>query len=259
VTNKTSQTVRRELVGNELRRLRNAAKLTLRDVSIRMHASDSWLCRVESGSRAIQFEDVASLLTLYRADQATKARLLDIARHSAEDRWLQSATEDHISYQHTLITLEAKAERISVFEPLSIPDLLQTSAYATARMTSIHDTGHRLTILRQRQSILDQRTPPNLLAIIHESALHRAPGNTDVMPQQWEHLQNLQDRPNINILIIPNETIPPISGFEVINFPHRTPVVTIEHLTTTLFLENPTDCTPYLDTVDRLTQDANAI
>jgi len=60
-------TVRIEVLGDELRRLREASGLTLAQVGERIGLSISHLSRLESGNRPQSVEDVAALLVVYSA------------------------------------------------------------------------------------------------------------------------------------------------------------------------------------------------
>ena len=58
-------TVRIEVLGEELRRLREASQLTLTEVVARIGISESHLSRIEKGKRVPSPEDVAALLVVY--------------------------------------------------------------------------------------------------------------------------------------------------------------------------------------------------
>ena len=63
--NGPDSTVRVEVLGEELRRLREARGLTQTEVARRIGCHESHLCKMEMGERAQHVEDVASLLAIY--------------------------------------------------------------------------------------------------------------------------------------------------------------------------------------------------
>src|SRR6266498_3307195 len=77
-------TVRIEVLGAELRRLREACGLTLVEASKRVGISMSQLSRLETGVRAQRLEDVASLCTVYEFFGYPRPALLHFTRPSPE-------------------------------------------------------------------------------------------------------------------------------------------------------------------------------
>jgi Domain of unknown function (DUF5753) len=55
-----------------------------------------------------------------------------------------------------------------------------------------------------RQSILSRRKPPVYVAAIGEFALRYAPCGAEVMAEQLHHLQEMMQRPNITIIVVPH-------------------------------------------------------
>jgi transcriptional regulator with XRE-family HTH domain len=106
---------------------------------------------------------------------------------------------------------EQRATLIRWFEPLLVPGLLQTEAYARAltnwkpfSASAVEDT------LRERlarQSVLDHA---ELRVLILGSVLQREVGNASVMSEQIDHLVNLGERASITLQIVPD--IPSVAG-----------------------------------------------
>jgi transcriptional regulator with XRE-family HTH domain len=103
---------------------------------------------------------------------------------------------------------EAQARRLRSFEPLVVPGLLQTEAYARAilstRMGATREELDEAVAGRmERQRILEREHPPELWVILDEAVLRRPVGGPDVMRDQLVRLVEAGQRPNIAIQVIP--------------------------------------------------------
>ena len=103
---------------------------------------------------------------------------------------------------------EAQARRLRSFEPLVVPGLLQTQAYARAilstRMGATREELDDAVAGRmERQRILDREHPPELWVILDEAVLRRPVGGAEVMRDQLARLAGAARRPNIAIQVIP--------------------------------------------------------
>jgi transcriptional regulator with XRE-family HTH domain len=103
---------------------------------------------------------------------------------------------------------EAEAVELRSFEPLIVPGLLQTEAYARAllrtRMGITEDEFEAMVAARmERQAILVREKPPTLWVLLDEGALHRPVGDALVMHEQASHLAAAARRPNIVLQVVP--------------------------------------------------------
>jgi transcriptional regulator with XRE-family HTH domain len=103
---------------------------------------------------------------------------------------------------------EAQARRLRSFEPLVVPGLLQTEAYARAilstRMGATRDELEEAVARRmERQRILDREHPPELWVILDEAVLRRPVGGADVMRDQLVRLAAAGERHHVAIQVIP--------------------------------------------------------
>ncbi|GDY69042.1 hypothetical protein SAV14893_084350 [Streptomyces avermitilis] len=123
-------TVRRRRLGAELRRLRKASDLTSAQVAERLLVSQPKISLLENGHRAISPRDVRDLCELYGVtDRQVIDSLMRMARESGQQGWWN--TYGNIP-NSVYIGLETDASSIHTYEPMVIPDLLQTPAYAHA-------------------------------------------------------------------------------------------------------------------------------
>ncbi|MGW7585293.1 helix-turn-helix domain-containing protein [Kitasatospora sp. NPDC054768] len=106
---------------------------------------------------------------------------------------------------------EALAEQIRIFENDVIAGLLQTRAYATAIQLGAVRQGistpklaeERIEFRLARQKLLERATPPLVHVVLDESCLRRVVGGRDVMVEQLLRLEELADRPEVIIQVVP--------------------------------------------------------
>ena len=103
---------------------------------------------------------------------------------------------------------EAEATQLRSFEPLIVPGLLQTEAYARALMRTrmgVTEEEFEATVAArlERQAILARDRPPTLWVLLDEGVLHRPVGDAQVMYEQAKHLAATARRPNIVVQLIP--------------------------------------------------------
>jgi transcriptional regulator with XRE-family HTH domain len=103
---------------------------------------------------------------------------------------------------------EAHARRLRSYEPVVVPGLLQTEAYARAvlstRVGATADELDEAVAARMgRQNVLDRDHPPELWVILDEAVLRRPVGGRDVMREQLKYLADAARRPSVVIQVIP--------------------------------------------------------
>ncbi|MFD4131366.1 helix-turn-helix domain-containing protein [Streptomyces goshikiensis] len=255
-----SPTVRRRRLGAELRRLRRAAGMTTQQVAGRLLVSQSKISLLETGRRAINPRDVRDVCELYEVtDPALVASLMRMAKESGRQGWWVAYGD--VPYS-VFVGMETEAASIHSYEPLVIPGLLQTPAYAAAviRETNPHITaGEAATRLEVRLRRQHRAHHParslRLWVVLDESALHRAVG-AGIMREQLEHLNRLSAQPHITVQVLTHAAgaHPGVSGqFSILTFPDSDAgVVYLERFTSDLYLEKPADRRPYQFMYDHL-------
>src|SRR5215469_14174041 len=90
----TGPTVRRMILGTQLRRLRERAGITRADAGHNIRASDSKISRLELGRVGFKERDVTDLLTLYGVtDAEERDQLLQLARQTNQPGWWHRYTD----------------------------------------------------------------------------------------------------------------------------------------------------------------------
>ena len=204
-------TLYRRRLRSELRKAREAAGMTQRDVAEAMDWSPSKLIRIESGTVNISTNDLRALLGHYNIDSTRIETLVNTARTAREvvSRWniyRDVATPEFIAF----LGYESSAAIIRDFNPVLVPGLLQTEEYARTVLKLFKSENPQkvdpLVDLRvQRQELLVHEPTPKLHFIIDEAVIHRAVGGRDIMRRQLRHLQEVAEYPNISIRVVPFE------------------------------------------------------
>ena len=250
-----SPTVRRRRLALELRRLREAARLTCEEVAEHLECSTSKVSRIETGRVSVSPRDVRDMLDLYGVSAQQGASLVQLARDSRQKGWWHAYSDTIQPQFATYIGLESAASEIRIYEVTLIPALLQTEDYARTVIAAgivggDHDGLERnVELLMARQPPLTSDDPPRLWAVLDEAALRRTVGGAGLMRLQLDHLLDLSRLPNVAIQVIPfGAGAHPAMGrpFVILAFPERADpdVVYLEDLTSALYVED-------VDEVDR--------
>jgi len=251
-----SPTVRRRRLALELRRLREAAKLTCEEVAEHLECSASKISRVETGRVSVSPRDVRDMLELYGVPVAQRESLVQLARDSRQKGWWHAFSDTMQPQFATYVGLESAASEIRIYEVSLIPELLQTEDYARAvirsgMMSSPSDDIDRQVALRMaRQPAITRDDPPKVWAVLDEAALRRQVGGPGLMRLQLEHLLAQASLPNVAVQVIPfGGGAHPAMGrpFIILVFPERvdTDVVYLEDLTSALYVEDVAEVDRY--------------
>lgn len=245
----TPATPRSRRLGRELRRLRDGAKLTLEEAGKLIGSSGSRIQRIESGEIKPRPGDVMELLVAYGQpiDGEPGRSLLTMTRELREVGWWQRLNALPTRYA-TMISYEEEATEIRNFEPVLIPGLLQTEAYARAvisvgRETDSDVIDQRVQARMKRQAILTRKPrTPRLSVVIAEAALMVEVGGVDVMREQLDHLTTMAGQANIQIQVLrfaAGAHMADQGGFLILKGSDDPPLGYIDTLAGALFLESP--------------------
>jgi transcriptional regulator with XRE-family HTH domain len=249
-----SPTVRRRRLAQELRRLREAARLTCEEVAEQLECSASKISRVETGRVSVSPRDVRDMLEIYGVPEDQRDSLVQLARESRQKGWWHAYGDSVQPHLATLLGLESAASEIRIYEVNLIPGLLQTEDYARAvlaagNLNSSRSEIERLVALRMERQQVAGANMPKVWAVLDEAALRRQVGGPEVMRVQLEHLREVSAMANVSLQVIPfGGGAHPAMGrpFVVLVFPERIDpdVVYLEDLTSALWVED-------VDQVDR--------
>ncbi|SDJ38868.1 Helix-turn-helix domain-containing protein [Actinokineospora alba] len=199
----------REL-GDLLRGYREAAGLTLRQLSPKLGYSTACLHRLETGYRGTTTEtEVVHYMAACGAHYKDVRKLIDACRATNDDRgyWLCPHGQWMGDSLRSLIFHESSASKSVSYEPELIPGLLQTEAYARALFAradiSEEHRAARVQARMERQRILFRNNPAKFIFFIQERALRLEVGTYRIMTEQLLAMLFLADQWNISIRIVP--------------------------------------------------------
>ncbi|GAB3856421.1 helix-turn-helix transcriptional regulator [Micromonospora andamanensis] len=117
-------------------------------------------------------------------------------------------------------TIVGQASKLRWFEPIYVPGLLQTEAYARAVFESgdllaAEEVTSRLTDRIESQNVLYGDRPPQIIAILDEGVLRRLVGSRKIMADQATHLARVAtEHPKVTVHVVSRsgEEYPALGG-----------------------------------------------
>jgi len=261
-------TVLRILLGAQLRRLREARRISLEEAGNVIRASHSKISRLETGRVGFKDRDIADLLTFYGVtDETERQAMRDLASRANKQGWWHDYSDVLPPWFEAYVGLEEAATQVRAYEVQFVPGLLQTGDYARS-VTLLgypnapgRELDRRVGLRLMRQAVFTRPEPPNFWVVLDEAVLRRPIGGVDIMRAQVRHLIEMSQRPNVTIQIVPF-----LAGghaaaggpFSILRFAeHDLPdVVYLEQLTSSLYLDKPEIVDNYLMVMDRLAVEA---
>jgi transcriptional regulator with XRE-family HTH domain len=261
-------TVLRMLLGNQLRRLREAARITPDRAAYEIRASRSKISRMEHGRVSFKPRDVDDLLGLYGVtDEKSRTAMLALAAQANEPGWWSKFGDILPDWFEAYLGLEGAASMLRTFELQFVHGLFQTEAYARAvtvlghKAASDEEVERRVGLRMKRQDLLEGAEPPRVWSVMDEAALRRPVGGRAVMRTQLERLIEMAAPPRVTLQVVPFRRgghAGAGGSFTVLRFrePDLPDVVYIEQLTSALYLERRQDVDHYLEVMNRLSASA---
>lgn len=241
----------RRRLGLELRALRKAAGLSLAEAANQLDLPGApSLSRIENGKQRVPPTSVFGYFEIYGLHDEPRRRhireLAKLANSGKRSNLLneyRSAIPDPFANYLELEDLATKSEAFASI----VPGLLQTEAYATAIVEGSRSWSHQREInnfvaLRMaRQRALVRQEPLHLWCVLDEAALVRRVGGSAIMKAQLEHMIDMSDEhKHIDVQVLPFDRgahAGTDGTFQLLHFPAGPPVVVVEQVTTSLYLE----------------------
>ncbi len=257
-----SPTVLRILLGAQLRRLREAKRISLEEAGSVIRASRSKVSRLETGRVGFKDRDIVDLLTFYGVtDEKEREAVRALAIRANSPGWWRDYADVLPSWFEEYVGLEEAASQIRAYEVQFVPGLLQTEDYARAvtmlAYSNPKEINRRVRLRMARQAILTRQDPPSLWAVLDETLLRRPIGGSGVMRAQLNHLIEVSQRPNVTVQVVPFKAGGHAAAggpFSVLRFAEYDlpAVVYLEQLTTAQYLDKPDVVDGYLAVMERL-------
>jgi hypothetical protein len=262
--------VARLALGAQLRRLRAQARQEQAAAATAIQASTTKISRMEGGQTSMTRRDISELLNLYGVtDPELRDRMLGLADQSQEPGWYGMFPDVLSASMRHSLSLEAEASVIMTYDPMAVPALLQTSAYARSVASRTPDDprwrgGLGVRARARRRALLEVADPPRLWALIHEAVLARAPGGDPrILRGQLESIRadvttaRTGKAPNITVQIVPDyaqDALLAPGPFTILRFPHPDvgPFVCYETLSTIRCTNAPAEADAHQEIFDSL-------
>jgi len=260
--------VLRIVVGTQLRRLREARKITRQTAGYTIRASDAKISRLELGRVGFKQRDVADLLTLYGVtDPKEREAFLALAAQASAPGWWHTYRDVLPGWFGNYLGLEQAASVIRNYEVQFVPGLFQIEDYARTVVmlgypgANADDIDQRVALRMARQEVLARPDPPRVWAVVDEAALRRVVGGREVMRAQLEHLCAMAELPNVTLQILQFKAGGHSAAggpFSILRFsdPDIQDMAYLEQLTSALYLDKATDVDNYVMVMDRLSTEA---
>ncbi|MDI3407360.1 helix-turn-helix domain-containing protein [Streptomyces cavernicola] len=189
--------------GARLRREREAKGLKQEELATLMDYSSTHISAVETGRK---------MPTLRFSRSVDRALGTDGTADTFERQWREMQHGSLLEGFPEFVGYEGRAAEIRLYEVGVMPGLLQTSQYAAAladsavkrRAISAEQARERVSVVAERQSVLDRRkNPPEVFVVLDEGCIRRPVGEPDVMDAQLALLIDFAKQPNTTLQVAP--------------------------------------------------------
>ncbi|MDX2823394.1 XRE family transcriptional regulator [Streptomyces ipomoeae] len=256
-------TVRSRRLGAALKRYRRAAKIDQAHAAGVLGVDQARVSRIESGHVTARILEVRVLLDAYGVDDPeVLAKLEDLAKRSKHRGWwLEHAAhlrQDYLDY----IALEDDATYIREWQPVVVPGLLQTAAYAEAAIAA---TPHyiaperiaQLAKVREARQAKIEEGGATYTAILWEAVVRHPLTSVSIHRDQLSAILEVGERQNVTVQVLPfgaGAIAGSTSAFQSFSFESDPTVeaVALENLRGASVLEAPEDLAAYANSFDQL-------
>jgi transcriptional regulator with XRE-family HTH domain len=197
--------IARRRLALELRRLREAQGLTIEHVAKAVGLSVSTISRIENAQVRVRRGEVREILDVLNVSQEEQDRLLELAVEALQKAWWYRSYRDlTIPYAD----FEAAASTNLLYQPLVVPGLLQTEAYARNVFQALRigleppNVERWVAFRMEREKRFMKEGRPAFHAVLDEAVLRRPIGGPAVMRKQLARLVELSERPNVKLQVL---------------------------------------------------------
>lgn len=199
----------RSALGKRLRELRRSAGITGRELAESLSWPASKVSKLENGRQAPSTRDIRDWTRITGSEGEAQALLTSLhtleIQHAEWQSQLRGGLRPH---QQELAEIDARTRSFRVFDPATIPGVLQTAEYARARFAEgallfgvPDDIDYAVRARMQRQELLYRRDK-QFHFVITEAALRYRRSALDVHITQLDRLMSLSALPNVRLGII---------------------------------------------------------
>ena len=206
---RSNPTARQERLGTELRKLRERAGLTAREVAQLLEVDQAKVSHLEAGRVSVSEERIRRLASHCACDDRPLVEALVMMATERVRGWWEEHRGVLPRGFLDLAEAEFHAESVRMVRIADIPGIMQTEAHArslfgyTVPELSPDELEARVAHRVQRRAVLNRCPPPVLQAVIHEAALRMQVGGASTAREQLALLLELSELPTVEIRVIP--------------------------------------------------------
>jgi hypothetical protein len=194
------------LFGRQIRQFRlRANSMSVAHAARSMGMSESKYRKLEAGTNdSLKLPDAYSAAVVYGLSSEETRHLIALVDAADSHGWYHDydVSPEFAHY----IEQEGAASKIYIVEQNLVYGLFQTEAYLEGLKVNLPgakggaDNGLRI---NRQEEVLNGDNPPEIVYITDEAALHREIGSPEAMRRQLRHLLEMNERDNIEILVVP--------------------------------------------------------
>lgn len=254
----TSFDTRRQHFGERLRRLRDEAGVTGRDLAASLGWPHSKISKLENGKQTAEDSDVVAWVAALGEPASVERELLDELAEVRVSKaaWRAQLRAGHRARQQHSLDIEAAASRIRNVEFGVVPGYVQTADYARCVFRtqadlldiSSADVEESVRVRMQRQQVLYQAKDIEIL--VSEHALRHPVAPPETMVTQLDRLISAVGLPGLRFGVLPQmRRLPTITmnGFIMLD-----DLVMVEQVSNELTIDDPEQVAIYHRLADRL-------
>ncbi|WP_406199276.1 helix-turn-helix domain-containing protein [Kitasatospora sp. NBC_01560] len=205
---RTQISERQKRFGAELRRLREAAGLAVKDAGATIGMGGPQLSHIEAARTGLDPARLTTLLGTYGCTDETYMAILHELGASDGKGWWTEFKGKVPTLALDLAEVENRAVSLASYDTLYIPGLLQLPAYTEAIYEHSYrertwDVGTAVRFRMERQRILTDGKSRQFRFVVHEAALRMRFAGDMAMRAQLLHLLDMAELPNVTIQVLP--------------------------------------------------------
>jgi transcriptional regulator with XRE-family HTH domain len=251
---------RARALSGALRKAREDAGVSVREVARRLGISHSVVSYWETSKRVPRIEDVASYLTAIGVTGDEREAILTLGRDADAQNWLTVGIPGISQQLNGTMECERAASAITDWSPHIVTGLLQTSDYARSIIGGgtlpTNEVEARVLVRMGRRDVITRSNPVRLTAFLGEAALHEMIGGPRVMADQLRFVAKLaSESETITVQVVRSYQgwHPGLNGpFVLYDFEGAPSMVLLEHHRTGAFVTEPDDVAGYKTAVDKM-------
>jgi transcriptional regulator with XRE-family HTH domain len=200
---------KRRRLGAELRRLREQAGMSGRQLAEQIGVSQSKVSRIESGTVLPTLPEVTDWATATSASVGATSTTMALAddAYTEVHPW-DVALRGHSHLQNDIQEIEARSRAVLVYEPTLVPGLLQTAEYARRVFTMFEPAYPQHVIPSVTAGRVDRQAalfdPARQFGfLVTEAALRWRPGPPSLLLAQLDRIASVSTLGNVAVGVIP--------------------------------------------------------